>query len=283
MVPISTTTGTESYLWVTGTPELKVATYSDGTIIANNVYLRSTTHSNSDTNATYATWGGTECKVRGTIKWESPLSRSASSTGETWYNQSAGWATIEGALSVSASNSIIYDASSATWMEAEAKLSPRDRLRAAIKNRLRGNMPAPAIIRRAPISEADIREARARATLRKIVGEKQFANFLRNGFVTIRNPKSGYTYVIPYNSNNLTRVYKDGKLVERLCIHLRHGFTPTDFVITMCLMAFNNDKDIWKVGIKHGFAHRNTVYERKAPNDEEKSLAELFNQFKKVG
>ena len=106
------------------------------------------------------------------------------------------------------------------------------------------------------LSPAEERERRARETLRIIVGEEQYRNFLKRGFVTVQC-NSGYTYQIFHRAHALTHVWKNGKCVERLCIYLKGSFPPTDFVITLYLMLLNNEKRVWKIGNKNGPLRRN--------------------------
>lgn len=123
----------------------------------------------------------------------------------------------------------------------------------------------------------DDREERARETLRMIIGDQAFRRFLKSGFVTARNSITGYTYQIFHANHHLTHVYKDGKMVERLCIYLRGKFPPTDFVITMYLLALNNDKRIWEIGNKNGAV---TVRQRCDEIIQPKSLIELYREIK---
>jgi len=188
-------------------------------------------------------------------------------TGAYWY----------GPISYSATRSYIYHPDN-TWTELEPTgpiLTPRERMLKELRSRL----AAPTIIhsRNCLRKSEDEREDRARKTLKRIVGERQYLNFLKNGFVTARNPKSGYVYQI-FPSNHLTYVYKDGKCVQTLCIYLRGNFPPTDFVITMYLMALNNDERIWEIGCKHG--PREKIRKTEPKQDRSLPLVELYKQFK---
>lgn len=128
----------------------------------------------------------------------------------------------------------------------------------------------------------DEREARARETLRLIVGDVTYFRFLKNGFITVKNPVSGYSYQIFYKSHSLVNVFQDGKEIARLCIYLKGNFPATDFIVTLALMAINNDNRIWEI------ANRNpprTHTQRNLPvlNNNRQSLVEIFQNMKKTG
>lgn len=152
--------------------------------------------------------------------------------------------------------------------------SPAERLLEIIRDR---QGPAIHTSRKSLPQRFDEREMRARETLRLILGEERFRRFVKDGFVTATNPISGYTYQIFHSTHHLTHVYKDGKMVNRLCIYMKGDFPPTDFVITMYLMALNNDQQIWQI------ANKNQPVERKLIqkiNGCDKPLTEIFKELK---
>lgn len=126
--------------------------------------------------------------------------------------------------------------------------SPQELLKEIIQSR-----QAPAIRRDRQFMPvpADIREIRARETLRRVIGDEKYRGFLSKGFVSVRNPKSGKIYQI-FPGHGITRVYENGQMIERLCVVLNGSFPPTDSVIVRYLMAINNEADLWKLAIKHG-------------------------------
>jgi len=97
----------------------------------------------------------------------------------------------------------------------------------------------------------DIREQRARETLLLIIGLDKFRSFLRNGFVTAQNRRSGRVYQI-FSEHGITCVYENGRMIERLCVVLKGDFPSTDGVIVRYLMALNNEDQLWSLSIKHG-------------------------------
>lgn len=127
-----------------------------------------------------------------------------------------------------------------------------ERMREVIANR-----HAPAVIgTRLPVESAfDAREKRARETLRLVVGDDQYRRFLKHGFVSARNRKSGKVYQI-FGGTRMVNVYENGKHIERLCVYLSGSFPATDQIIVRYLMALNNEQQLWDIAIKHGPVNR---------------------------
>ena len=122
----------------------------------------------------------------------------------------------------------------------------------------------------------DIREVRARETLHRVVGSEQYRNFLKRGFVTARNPKSGRVYQI-FPGHGITQVYEKGIMIERLCVVLKGDFPPTDSTIIRYLMALNNEDQLWQLSVKHGARSRNLITPLVKPA---LTLPELYAGFK---
>lgn len=121
----------------------------------------------------------------------------------------------------------------------------------------------------------DVREIRARDTLRRVLGEDRFRDFVRRGSVSVR-AKSGLVYQI-FPGSDFTKVYDSGKLIERLCVVLLGGFPPTDSLIMRYLMILNNEKQFRGYAIRHGIQ---TPYLPVAPD--QRSLTEIFKELKKA-
>lgn len=154
--------------------------------------------------------------------------------------------------------------------------SIEDRMSEIIRNRVSPNI----ITRRTGMNHAgDIREMRARETLRRVVGDQKFFSFLKKGFVTVA-AKSGLVYQI-YPSHGITKVWDGGTVVERLCVVLRGDFPPTDSLIMRYLMILNNEDNFRSLAIKHTVldAHQPSH----APRIEvaKESLVDLFSDLKK--
>lgn len=132
-------------------------------------------------------------------------------------------------------------------------------------------------VRRGLPKARDIREERARETLLRIIGEEAYRYFLKNGFVSVQNPKSKRVYQI-FTGCELVNVYKDGKKIERLCTHLPYGFPPTDSLIVRYLLAINDEERLWKMSNKHGVLEaKSTVREV-----DRRSLPEIFKSLKQT-
>ena len=123
---------------------------------------------------------------------------------------------------------------------------PGERMRQIIQARM-----APAFHRRrTSLSIAmDVREERARQTLRRIIGDQAFKKFIRNGFITVV-PKSRLTYRI-YPGYGITEVYDRGIMVDRLCVVLQGNFPPTDSILMRYLLILNDEGEFSQYAIKH--------------------------------
>lgn len=122
----------------------------------------------------------------------------------------------------------------------------KQKLREILKSR-----HAPAVISRAkPVGHAtDEREMRARETLRRVVGDDKYQNFLRTGWVSVK-AKSGLVYQI-FPGHGITAVYDRGKMIDRLCVVLNGNFPPTDSLIIRYLLILNNEKMFRSKAIVH--------------------------------
>ena len=159
-----------------------------------------------------------------------------------------------------------------TWQS--RVVPPGESMRRMIKARM-----SPAVHRRrTSLSIAmDIREERARRTLRRVIGEQAFKKFVRDGFITVV-PKSGLTYRI-YPGRGITVVYDRGIIVDRLCVVLQGDFPPTDSILMRYLLILNDEGEFSKYAIKQmGFGAVDTslVF----PNQEVKPLTEAWAALK---
>lgn len=156
------------------------------------------------------------------------------------------------------------------WWERQGRIKPEDRLRDIIRDR-----QAPYVItsRKHLQPPRDIREVRARETLCRVLGEQKFRSFLKNGFVSVK-AKSGLVYQI-FPGHDITKVYKDGELTERLCVVLKGSFPPTDSLIMRYLLILNDERDFRKHAIKHG------VHQPSVPKPvDQRPLTEIFKELK---
>ena len=147
--------------------------------------------------------------------------------------------------------------------------SSAERLREILNNRM-----APGILSVKSLGYTqDVREMRARETLRRVIGEDKFRDFVRKGSVSVR-AKSGLMYQI-FPGSNFTKVYDRGKLIEQLCVVLMGGFPPTDSLIMRYLLLLNNESFFRSKAIKHS-VHTPIV----AKESDQRSLVEIFKELK---
>ena len=150
-------------------------------------------------------------------------------------------------------------------------LTAAQRLKEVLNKRMAPNI----ISTRKPLGYTDdIREVRARETLRRVVGEFKFKDFVRKGSISVK-AKSGLTYQI-FPGSDFTKVYNCGKMIERLCVVLVGGFPPTDSLIMRFLMILNNEQQFRGYAIKHSAYN----YEPPAIHLDSRSLPEIFKGLK---
>ncbi len=141
--------------------------------------------------------------------------------------------------------------------------SPQEKLKDILKERL-----SPRIITRKHLDRStDVREERARDTLKRLIGDNKYRLFVKHGFVSVKQPKSGKVYQI-FPGHGITQVYKDGQMIERLCVVLKGNFPPTDSVIVRYLMILNNEEEFSKLAVKHSVfakSKHNVVLTRSLP------------------
>jgi hypothetical protein len=149
--------------------------------------------------------------------------------------------------------------------------TPAERLREMIQSR-----QAPLVIgsRRSMAPTVDVKEMRARETLRRVLGHDKYRQFLRNGFVAVK-AKSGLVYQI-FPAHGVTAVWKDGQMVDRLCVVLRGRFPATDSLIMRYLLILNDEKEFRSFAIKHS-VRQPKPKTLQLPN---RSLPELFRELK---
>lgn len=151
--------------------------------------------------------------------------------------------------------------------------TPADRLREIIRKNL-----APAIIirRESLRAPADPREAAARDTLRRVLGDDKYRRFLKHGHVSVK-AKSGLVYQI-FPGHGITKVYRDGQLIDRLCVVMKGDFPPTDSLIMRFLLILNDEQDFRS----HAIQHRISQPVQRAVQPAQENLAERFKRLKLV-
>ncbi len=161
-------------------------------------------------------------------------------------------------------------------------LSPTQRLREIIAHR-----HAPLIVgtRKALNFTNDIREMRARETLRRVIGERKYFNFLKSGFVSVK-AKSGLVYQI-FPGHGVTCVFNKGIMTDRLCVVLQGNFPETDSVIMRYLMILNNENQFCNFAVKHNIWNPQERREATIKFDAQKrrfdeSLLDIYQSLKKA-
>ena len=164
------------------------------------------------------------------------------------------------------------------WSQGDCQVitrNPKDQLRRILQKR---QAPLAITSRKSMGSTEDVKEIRARETLRRVLGEDKFRRFLKHGFVSVQ-AKSGLIYQI-FPGHGITAVYRDGEMIERLCVVLRGSFPPTDSLIMRYLLILNDERDFRKHAIEH------TVYPQKIARpqivSEPESLNDIWNRIRKV-
>jgi len=84
-------------------------------------------------------------------------------------------------------------------------------------------------------------------TLREIITEKEFRNYLRYGFILVKG-KSGKVYQIFRNKHHI-KVWLNGKVIEEVCVRIKNGkIPPTDNVIAFKIMVEADEAYFHQIG-----------------------------------
>lgn len=121
----------------------------------------------------------------------------------------------------------------------------------------------------------DAREARARQTMRRVLGDDGYERFRRKGFVSVQ-AKSGRFYQI-FPGHGFTNVYENGKMIERLCVIFKsaESFPPTDSLIMRYLLIINDEEKFWSLANKHSPILNLTIGNHLAQSDQ-RSLVDIM-------
>jgi hypothetical protein len=152
-------------------------------------------------------------------------------------------------------------------------VDPAARIREIIQAR---QGPMILVPRAALTSPADMREVRARQTLRRILGDIEFKSFLKRGFITVKG-KSGRIYQIFPGHQNV-RVWDNGRQIQTLCVVLSGDFANTDSVIMRYLLILNDEDAFWKLANKF---QPTTSSPRTTPTPDGRNLIQIFAELKK--
>jgi len=166
----------------------------------------------------------------------------------TGNNSISSYSTATNSMYVRTDNigNIIYIDSIGTFAPI-APMSKKDELRERIRRNLNSG---PAILKIRAGRPVSIEEQRARNLLRRIIGEREYALFLRKGFLTVYG-KTGLVYQIPMGSGMIACYHpsKKGKykLFQRICVQfVDHALPPTDALIMRKLLIENDEVELRK-------------------------------------
>lgn len=98
-----------------------------------------------------------------------------------------------------------------------------------------------------PVCDISEAEWKALETLREMITETEFRRYLKDGFILVRS-KSGAVYQIPRDKSH-TKVWKDGKLLEEICVRLTdRNCPPTDNVIAFKVVIESDEEAFRSMG-----------------------------------
>jgi hypothetical protein len=199
--------------------------------------------------AMYKGWAATLRVGNGTSStgWAWHLTYAATGGGRTAWPDDECTGTVTAEWTDDACTNANYTNANLAWWPPEIQVSPTQKLREILAERR-----APRVItgRKAPeVMPKDVREQRARETLRRVIGNDRYRSFLRTGHVSVRG-KDGYHYQL-FPGHGISCVFDQGKLIARLCVVWPGSFTPTDSLIMRYLVVLNNPAEFWRVAVKH--------------------------------
>ena len=150
-------------------------------------------------------------------------------------------------------------------------LTPTEKIREIMKKRI---SPTILVKRKPAICRSELKEVRARATLRRILGEDKFRAFLRNGFISVKS-KSGLVYQI-FPGQGHTVIIDKGKKIERLCVILTGGFSDIDQMIMRYLLILNDEVNF------RAYANISNYFGEQIsqPKTDQRPLIEIYRELK---
>ena len=245
--------------------------YYPSTTIYNNRYIENNLYKTIKY-ATYNDMAGNSHKVATGLEYHT--SSTISNSNIKWNEYISDITTGYIAGDYIANNITWGDGSNLYWTEAKP-LPAGEQLRQIIAQRL---APAIHLRRRRILGIAqNVQEERARATLRRVLGEVGYRNFLSKGCVTVR-AASGLWYRI-FPGHDMTEVYDRGEMVDKLCVVMAGSFPPTDSLIMRYLLILNDEEEFRGYAIKHSVSRTSTTI-TSLPKQE--SLPAIFAQLKAV-
>ena len=205
----------------------------------------------------------TQTQTMGINPWGiNPYWQTSTASNTNWV--AVDWGTSIGNDLLAAAQLWYRNYATGNWTAIPPK-SPTERLREIIRAR-----QAPLYLpshRKLLLPTDDARELRARATFRRIVGEHNWRSYCARGYVSVQGA-SGKVYQI-FAGHDVTRVYDQGRLIERLCIVLRGDYPPTDSILMRYVMVLSDEAGFRKQANRTVCSGENPdgVSEREVKND----------------
>jgi hypothetical protein len=138
------------------------------------------------------------------------------------------------------------DTTGTTYWTQTPQLTPQQKLQQALQAR---HTPHIITTRKHTPHTQDPKETKARETLQLCLGETLYRKYLKHGFITAQ-AKSGKTYQI-YPGHGITNVYKNGQMIERLCVILNGDYPPADSLIMRYLLILNDEQTFRSKAVHH--------------------------------
>jgi hypothetical protein len=126
----------------------------------------------------------------------------------------------------------------------------------AKRSRIKSNLIIPIKSRALPPIRKEVPENEqvAMETLREMVTEQEFRKYLKYGFVLVPGV-GGKTYQV-FKNRSHTKVWKNGKIVEEICVRIKSYDIPqTDNVIAFMSMIQASEEDFRKLGNVYNMVH----------------------------
>lgn len=140
------------------------------------------------------------------------------------------------------SMNLVWDSTHDCWVD-DAKGSKKQEFLEKIRDNLQIRLPR----RGELIAGVKANEAKAINTLREELSETEFRKYVKYGFVLVPG-KSGKTYQV-FRSQDHTKVWKGGKLLEEICVRIKDSACPpTDNVIAFKTMIEADEEHFRKCG-----------------------------------
>jgi hypothetical protein len=115
-----------------------------------------------------------------------------------------------------------------------------------IKNAIQANLTIKTITRCDLLKDISEPEKIAMQTLREMITEQEFRHYLKYNFIIVKS-SSGLIYQIFRNKSH-TKVFKNGTLIEEICVRLQGNVPPTDNVIAFKTMIEANEQEFKALG-----------------------------------